>query len=100
MMNTIVGSALGGLVAGAVAMGAAAVVRPASAPAYAPDPNGAYAMTVANTNGLSNGAPTLQCQPYEESVLRRAFVNGREVTDVTCITRNTGYAPQAYGQPV
>ena len=110
MMNTVVGSALGGLVAGAVALGAAAAMKPSPAPAYAyaPDPNGAYAMTVANTSALNNGASLvnnnqLQCQPYEEAVLRRAFVNGREVTDVTCITRMgaNGYAPQAaYAQPV
>ena len=48
----------------------------------------------------------MQCQPYEEAVLRRAIVNGREVTDVTCITRSSAYmpqgayAPQAYAQPV
>ena len=105
MMNTVVGSAIGGLVAGAVALGAAAAMRPSPAPAYAPDPNGAYAMTVANTGAFNNGAqlPQMQCQPYEEAVLRRAFVNGREVTDVTCITRmaTPAYAPQnAYAQPV
>jgi hypothetical protein len=107
MMNTVVGSAIGGLVAGAVALGAAAAMRPSPAPAYGPDPsaNGAYAMTVANTAPFNNGA-SLQCQPYEEAVLRRAVVNGREVTDVTCITRSgaympqTGYAPQAFAQPV
>ena len=108
MMNTVVGSAIGGLVAGAVALGAAATMRPSPAPAYGPDPgtNGAYAMTVANTGMLNNGA-SLQCQPYEEAVLRRALVNGREVTDVTCITRSNAafapqamYAPQAYAQPI
>ena len=107
MMNTVVGSAIGGLVAGAVALGAAATMRPSPAPAYGPDPgaNGAYAMTVANTAPFNNGA-SLQCQPYEEAVLRRALVNGREVTDVTCITRSSAYlpqaayAPQAYAQPV
>jgi len=109
MMNTVVGSAIGGLVAGAVALGAAAAMKPSPAPAYAPDPNGAYAMTVANTGAMNNGAamPQMQCQPYEEAVLRRAFVGGREVTDVTCITRmgsayaQPAYAAQpAYGQPV
>ena len=100
MMNTIVGSAIGGVVAGAVALGAAAAMRPAPAPAYGPDPNRAYAMTVANTSAFANGA-TMQCQPYEEAVLRRAIVAGREVTDVTCITRNAPYVPQgAYAQPV
>lgn len=101
MMNTVVGSAIGGLVAGAVALGAAATMRPSAAPAYGPDPNGgAYAMTVANTSALNNGA-SLQCQPFEEPVLRRALVGGREVTDVTCITRSSAYVPQgAYAQPV
>jgi len=105
MMNTVVGSAIGGLVAGAVALGAAAVMRPSPAPVYGSDPNGAYAMTVANTAPFNNGA-SLQCQPYEEAVLRRALVNGREVTDVTCITRSSAYAPSAayaaqpYAQPV
>ena len=101
MMNTVVGSAIGGLVAGAVALGAAAAMRPSPAPAYGPDPNanGAYAMTVANTAPFNNGA-SLQCQPFEEAVLRRALVNGREVTDVTCITRSSAYVPQAYAQPV
>lgn len=100
MMNTVVGSAIGGLVAGAVALGAAAAMRPSPAPAYGPDPNGAYAMTVANTSPLNNGA-SLQCQPFEEAVLRRAVVAGREVTDVTCITRSSAYVPQgAYAQPI
>ncbi len=100
MMNTVVGSAIGGLVAGAVALGAAATMRPSPAPAYGPVPNGAYAMTVANTGALNTGA-SMQCQPHEEAVLRRAFVAGREVTDVTCITRSSAYVPQgAYAQPV
>src|SRR5918993_5093719 len=100
MMNTIVGSAIGGVVAGAVALGAAAAMRPSPAPAYGPDPNRAYAMTAANTSALANG-PAMQCHPYEEAVLRRAMVDGREVTDVTCITRNAAYVSQgAYAQPM
>lgn len=102
MMNTVVGSAIGGLVAGAVALGAAAAMKPSPAPAYAPDPNGAYAMTVANTAPLNSGA-SLQCQPYEEAVLRRGVVNGREVRDVSCITRMNSapaYGQFAYAQPV
>ena len=100
MMNTVVGSAIGGLVAGAVALGASAVMKPSTDPVYGPEANGAYAMPVANTASLNNGA-MLQCQPYEEAVLRRAFAGGREVTDVTCITRSGSYMPQsAYAQPV
>ncbi len=103
MMNTVVGSAIGGLVAGAVALGAAAAMKPSPATAYAPDPAGAYAMTVANTAALNNPA-SLQCQPHEEAVLRRAVMNGREVTDVTCITRMNSaavaYSQAASAQPV
>jgi hypothetical protein len=112
MMNTVVGSAIGGLVAGAVALGAAAAMRP-SAPAFGGDqPAPAYAMPVANTasfnTSLGNAAPVLQCQPYEEAVMQRTIVNGREVSAMTCITRanvapvyyaQPGYAQPVYGQP-
>ena len=109
MMNTVVGSAIGGLVAGAVALGAAAAMRPSPAPAFAVDqPASAYAMPVANTASFNNGA-VLQCQPYEEAVMQRTIVNGREMSAMTCITRanaapayyaQPGYAPPAFGQPV
>ena len=99
MMNTVVGSALGGLVAAAIALVASGQTKIAPA-AYA-DANGARAMTVADTRGLNQGS-AVQCQPYEEAVLRRAFVNGREMAEVTCITRmddrSSGYyqPQQAY----
>src|SRR5687768_18160624 len=109
MMNTVVGSAIGGLVAGAIALGAAAVMRPSPAPAFGVDqPASAYAMPVANTASMNNGA-VLQCQPHEEAVWQRAVVAGREVSAMTCITRanaapayyaQPGYAQPAYGQPV
>ena len=98
MMNTVVGSAIGGLVAGAVALGAAAVMRPSPAPAFGVDQTGsAYAMPVANTASFNNGA-MLQCQPYEEAVMQRTIVNGREVSAMTCITR-ANVAPGYYAQP-
>ena len=109
MMNTVVGSAIGGLVAGAIALGAAAAMRPDPAPAFGVDQRGsAYAMPVANTAAFNNGA-TLQCQPYEEAVMQRAMVDGREVSAMTCISRanvapmyygQPGYAQPVYGQPV
>ena len=104
MMNTVLGSAIGGVVAGAVALGAAAVMRPSPAPAFGVDqPAPAYAMPVANTAPLNNGA-VLQCQPYEEAVMQRAVVAGREVSAMTCITRANAapgfYGQPAYGQPV
>ena len=99
MMNTVVGSAIGGLVAGAVALGAAAVMRPSPAPAFGVDqPASAYAMPVANTASFNNGAG-LQCQPHEEAVMQRAIVSGREVSAMTCITRAVPAAPMYYGQP-
>lgn len=94
MMNTVVGSALGGLVAAAIALVVSGQTKIAPA-AYA-DANGARAMTVADTRGLSQSS-AVQCQPYEEAVLRRAFVNGREMAEVTCITRmddRAAYQPQ------
>jgi hypothetical protein len=98
MMNTVVGSAIGGLVAGAVALGAAAVMRPNPAPAFGVDqPASAYAMPVANTASMTNGA-VFQCQPHEEAVMQRALVAGREVSAMTCITRANA-APMYYGQP-
>jgi hypothetical protein len=118
MMNTVVGSAIGGVVAGAIALGAAAVMRPDPAPAFGVDQRGsAYAMPVANTaafnTSLGNAAPMLQCQPYEEAVMQRTIVDGREVSAMTCITRANGapmyyaqpgyaqpFAPPVYGQPV
>ena len=99
MMNTVVGSAIGGVVAGAVALGAAAVMRPSPAPAFGVDQSAsAYAMPVANTASLNNGA-VMQCQPHEEAVMQRAIVAGREVSSMTCISR-ANVAPAYYGQPV
>jgi hypothetical protein len=72
------------------------------------EPQSAYAMPVANTASLNNGA-VLQCQPHEEAVWQRAVVAGREVSAMTCITRanaapgyfaQPGYAQAVYGQPV
>ena len=97
MMNTVVGSALGGLVAAAIALVAAGQAKTAPAPYFGADANGARAMTVADTRALSQGS-AVQCQPYEEAVLRRAFVNGRELAEVTCITRMDDRAT-AYYQP-
>jgi hypothetical protein len=104
MMNTVVGSAIGGLVAGAVALGAAAAMRPSPAPAFGVDqPASAYAMPVANTASFNNGA-VLQCQPYEEAVMQRTIVDGREMSAMTCITRANAapayYAPPGFAQPV
>lgn len=105
MMRTILGSAIGGLTAGAVALFVSAQMRPTPAPVMGADPNNPYAMTVANTSALSQGA-SVQCQPYQEPVVRRVIIGGREVAEVTCATATGAqagyYAPQpAYAsQPV
>jgi hypothetical protein len=100
MMRTILGSAIGGLVAAAVALGASAHMRSAPAPAYAPEMANPYAMTVANTTALSQGG-ALQCQAFQEPVVRRAIVGGREVAEVICATRmeaGIGTMTPAYAQ--
>jgi hypothetical protein len=102
MMKAILGSALGGLAAGTLALVASAQGR--SAPAADPwalhAASAPRAMTVADTVGASattTNAPTLvNCEPQQEAVLRRSVVAGREVAEVTCMTTRPVYAPNAY----
>jgi hypothetical protein len=108
MMRAILGSAIGGLVAGAVALVASAQGRsaPESAWPNTAQSNVPYAMTVADTQSFNSAAttsPTLvQCEPYQEAVLQRSLVANREVAQVTCVSRmapQAGYAvaaPAAY----
>lgn len=111
MMRALLGSALGGVVAGAVALVATAQGR---APEFAPQTTAApYVQPVTGTQGsspLAASAPAIvQCEPYQEAVLQRAFVGGREVAQVICVARQpvqampygaTTYAPAGYMQPV
>jgi hypothetical protein len=93
MMKAILGSALGGLAAGTLALVASAAGR-TTAPA---DPwamqaaNAPRALTVADTrtgNTATTNAPTMvQCEPQQDAVLRRSIVAGREVAEVTCVSR-------------
>lgn len=62
MLRTILGSAIGGLTAGAVALGVAAYARPADAPFMGVDPNHPYATTVAYPGAPGQGAP-MMAQP-------------------------------------
>src|SRR5262245_38757426 len=93
MMKAILGSALGGVVAGAVALVASAQGRaPEAAWAAQSQPASPYAMTVADSRSF-NGAVSaqsstpVQCEPGQEAVLQRSFVAGREVAQVTCAPR-------------
>jgi hypothetical protein len=97
MMKAILGSALGGLAAGTLALVASAQGR-SMAPA---DPwamqaaTAPRALTVADMRGVSaatTNTPTLvQCEPQQEALLRRSFVSGREVAEVTCVSTRGAY---------
>jgi hypothetical protein len=107
MMKAILGSALGGVVAGAVALVASAQGRPAPEASWPQaQANAPYAMTVADPRSLHSAAtasPTLvQCEPHQEAVTRRSIVAGREVAEVTCVSRLAPpMIPQAgYAAPV
>jgi hypothetical protein len=102
MMKAILGSALGGLAAGTLALVASAAGR-TTAPA---DPwamqaaNAPRALTVADSrtgNTATTNAPTMvQCEPQQDAVLRRSIVAGREVAEVTCVSRTPLAAEAAY----
>ena len=98
MMKTILGSALGGLAAGVLALMASAQGRsmaPADPWAMQAAATAPRALTVADTRGVSaatTNAPTLvQCEPQQEALLRRSFVSGREVAEVTCVSARSTY---------
>jgi len=100
MMKAILGSALGGVVAGVVALVASAQGR-APEPAWGtqPQPAAPYAMTVAGTGTVaaaSVASTPVQCEPHQEAVLQRSLVAGREVAQVTCAPRAAYAAPAAY----
>jgi hypothetical protein len=113
MMKAILGSALGGVVAGAVALVASAQGRAPETP-WGPEaqPASRYAMTVADTHNVNGAASSpVECEPHQEAVLQRTFVAGREVAQVTCAARAVVaapytappaayYAPLGYAQPV
>jgi hypothetical protein len=106
MMRAILGSAIGGVVAGAVALVASAQGRSAPEPVWPTTPaavSAPYAMTVAQPaalNTATTAAPTfVQCEPTQEAVMQRSIVGNREVAQVTCVTRTMPAAAPYYGQP-
>jgi hypothetical protein len=98
MMKAILGSALGGVVAGVVAL-------VASAPGRASDPltvdqsalTPPYAATVATPAAVDPvvASTAVQCAPHQQAMLQRAWVAGREVAHVVCAV-----APAAQPVPV
>jgi len=108
MVKVILGSAVGGLVAGGIAL-----LAGSQAPSTAT--RGSFAepamMPVAQTVPHSV-APTVQCAPHQQAAMARVLVNGQELTTLACVDRvNDGMAyyqpvpqgfatPQTYAQPV
>lgn len=98
MMKAILGSALGGLAAGTLALVASAAGRSAaSADPWASEAASApRAVTIADMRGGNSAtttAPTrVECEPQQDAVLRRSIVAGREVAEVTCVTRTLAQA--------
>ena len=102
MVKVILGSALGGLVAGGIALMAAGQMRATTAEGVMLAP-GVSPMTVAQTAAM----PAVQCAPHQEATMQRVIVNGQEATALACVDRAgmayyqpSGYAAQAYGLPV
>jgi len=98
MLKVIVGSAIGGLVAGGIAVVAAGQARENPAPTVAvPYGTAMPAMTQPVT-------PALACAPHQEAAVTRVIVNGTEAATLTCMDRvppgyvvypQAGLAPQA-----
>ena len=108
MIKVILGSALGGLVAGGIALlaGSQAHGTLARAP-Y----SGSMVMPVGQAVAQS-ATPGLQCAPNQQATMARVLVNGQELMTMACVDRvNDGMAyyqpaqpmmsaPVAYAQPV
>lgn len=79
MWRAIVGSMVGGLIAGTIALVASA--------ASGPDRD--------MPTGSSDPA-IVQCEPHQQATMRRAIVDGREVSTLSCVSAMTPMAPMAY----
>lgn len=103
MMKVILGSALGGLVAGGIALMAAGQAR-ATMVGAAVDAGAPVTTTAA--------APAIQCAPHQDATVTRVLVNGREAAALACVDRvdprmpyyapaavTTASLPPAYAPP-
>ncbi len=103
MVKVILGSALGGLVAGGIALMAAGQMQSTTAEASMPVPGALPSVTAAQA-----AMPAVQCAPHQEATMQRVIVNGQEATGLACVDRAAGivsyqpgaYASQAFAQPV
>jgi hypothetical protein len=108
MVKVILGSALGGLVAGGIALLAGSQAHDTLA--RAPYAN-SMVMPVAQTAAQS-ATPGLQCAPNQQATMARVLINGQELMTLACVDRvsdGMAYyqpaqpmmpAPLAYAQPV
>jgi uncharacterized protein YcfJ len=103
-MKAIVGPALGGLAAGALALVASAAGRPSvpAESALTPAADASRAVTAADVQTIadSSAPTTVRCEPQQEAVLRRTIVAGREVTEVACVSQVPTAPGAAYVDPV
>lgn len=96
MVKVILGSAVGGLVAGGIALFAAGQARTTA---------GGAAMvpaTVPASATVAPAGPTIACAPHHEATVARVIVNGTEAAMLTCVDRAMqGYVsyPQATAVP-
>ena len=89
MMKAILGSALGGVIAGVVALVASAQGRaPEAAWGTQAQTTAPHVMTVADTRDVpAPASDAVACEPHQQAVLQRSMVAGREVAQVACVTR-------------
>jgi hypothetical protein len=86
MLKVIVGSAIGGLVAGGIALVAAGQTRGSGGP-LASTPYGTASPVSAQPVG-----PTVACAPHQEAAVAQVLINGAVAATLTCVDR----APQGY----
>lgn len=110
MMKAILGSALGGVVAGTVALMATAQGRAPDASWNIEGQPASPYVTVADTRNVQAPASApIECEPHQEAVLQRSIVGGRQMAQVSCAPRTMPaaaytapvyYAQPGYAQPV
>lgn len=101
MTKAIVGSIIGGLVAGAVAIVASAAgTSREPADAWSVGAGNAAIADASGIDAVTSAPAVIQCEPGQRAELRRVSMNGREVAQLACVTALPLAAPQAAAYPV
>lgn len=103
MVKVILGSALGGLMAGGLALMAVGQMRTTTAEASVPVAGAWPAMTATQ----AAAGPVMWCAPHQDATMQRIIVNGQAATGLVCVDRSAGmvtyqpgaHAPTAYARP-